>query len=242
MPMPFDPRWLLPGGSLYNVAADGPGTFSTPVSPDGAPQQEPPPEPPKPPPEITPRPPIFAGIGGMGTMAPMGTTAPVAPPTLSTPSPSGRTKETIPAYGPGASQPSVTQAPTLPIEPAFNPDVREAVRKSTPPGGTAATQAGNSWDDWIKRLKDPKMGPAIAALAKGFGAAKGPAPPGPYSMHMIGPTNPGFNQPNAGAAGQMLQETMKPKYALGRKRKERQDDPMQFEQDMYDFRRLRGRG
>jgi len=73
------------------------------------------------------------------------------------------------------------------------------------------------------------------------GSGKGPAPPGPYHMHMIGPTNPGANQPNIGSAQQMLEGVMKPKYALGRKRKERQDDPMQFEQDTYDFRRLKGR-
>ena len=91
-------------------------------------------------------------------------------------------------------------------------------------------------------LKDPKTGPMVAALAKGFGAGKGgPAPPPAFHVQ-IGQTNPGFNQPNAGSAQQMLQQLMQPKNALGRKRKERQDDPMQFEQDTYDFRRLKGRG
>jgi hypothetical protein len=242
MPMPFDPRWLMPGGSLYNVAADGNGTFSVPVQPDGQQQPNPPPvDPPKPPPENTPRPPIFAGVGGMGTMAPMGTTAPVAPPTLATPSPSGRTKEMIPAYGPGASQPSVTQAPTLPIEPAFNPDVREAVRKSTPPGGTAAgTPPGtpaaqpSAMDRLLAMQKDPKFGPAIAALAKSFGAGHGgPAPPAPWRSTMH-PGNPGFNQPQGGS--QMLQQLMQG--SAGAKAQaawEKQKGQRRREADRYDI-------
>jgi hypothetical protein len=240
----FMPGVIPPDGGFINVPTSGPGTFSVPVQSDGAPQQDPPPaEPEKP--LVTPRPPIMTGVGGLGVQTrvdpPTSPLTPVTPPTQTLPAPTGRPGDTVPAYGPGASQPSVTGAPTKPIEPAFNPDVREAVRKATPPGGTAATQAGNSWDDWIKRLKDPKMGPAIAALAKGFGAAKGPAPPGPYSMHMIGPTNPGFNQPNVGGAQQQLQQLMEGGIgAKAQKAWEKKKSQRRSEQDRYDI--LGGRG
>src|SRR4051812_38238809 len=142
----LDFRRFLPGvlpadGGFINVPTSGPGTFSVPVQSDGAPQQEP--TPPKPPPENVPennfgptnpigKPPIMTGVGGLTTMAPLGTTFPVTPPTQTLPSPTGRKDDVVPAYGPGVSQPSVTQAPTTPLEPAFNPDTREAVRKATP--------------------------------------------------------------------------------------------------------------
>jgi hypothetical protein len=132
------------------------------------------------------------------------------------------------------------------------PEVLTKIAPATPGGATAdprliptaasaAVKAGDSWEDRLMKMaKDPKFGPMISALAKAGGVGKGPAPPGPYHMHMIGPTNPGANQPNIGSAQQMLEGVMKPK-VWARKRKERTDDPFQSEQDMYDFRRLRGR-
>jgi hypothetical protein len=201
--------------------------------------------------------------GTEGSVFTMPTTGPQ---TFSTPvQPDGASQQQPPPAEPPPPLPGTSKTPEVKLAPPTVPDERtvpippasskvpEVLTKTpgtpderlTPTAAstapTAAT-AGNIWDRYMALMKDPKAGPAIAALAKGFGAGnKGPAPPPAFHVQ-IGQTNPGFNQPNAGSAQQMLQQLMQPKNALGRKRKERQDDPMQFEQDMYDFRRLRGRG
>ena len=228
----LDDWWKLnqqaPAGTMYNVQPGG--TFTTMF---GNPQPDP---------VGQPALPTFAA--GQ-PFAPAFQTATEPPPPAAPPV--GTPKQPEILTDPDASR---TVAPPS-ISPRKQPEVTTPIigpdnkptsddRLKPTPASTAAA-AGNEWDRVMKLVKDPKMGPAIAALAKMGGSGKGPAPPGPYHMHMIGPTNPGANQPNIGSAQQMLEGVMKPKYALGRKRKERQDDPMQFEQDTYDFRRLKGR-
>jgi hypothetical protein len=186
------------------------------------------------------------GPNGAGTFSVP--TQPSGAPQQDPPPPVGTPKQPEILTDPDTSR----TAPPPPISPRKQPEVTTPIigpdnkptsddRLKPTPASTAAA-AGNDWDRVMKWVKDPKNGAMIGALAKMGGGGKGPAPPGPYHMHMIGPTNPGFNQPNIGSAQQMLEGVMKPKYALGRKRKERQDDPYQFEQDTYDFRRLKGRG
>jgi hypothetical protein len=236
---PVDPRQIMasnPNVWATGGTASGPGTFSVPVQSDGAPQQKPPPAEPEKygPTNPAGKPPIMAGIGGAATLSPMGTAAPVTPPVT----PAGL-KE---VYGPGASQSSVTGAPTKPIEPAFNPDVREAVRETvrkTAEGGTPAVQAGNAMDKLMALQKEGKLGPVIAALAKSFGAGGGgPAPPAPWrsSMH---PGNPGFNQPQGGS--QMLQQLMESSISSkAQKAWEKKKSQQRRERDRYDI--LGGKG
>jgi hypothetical protein len=238
----FDPN------SVYNVAPGG--TFTTMMGPN------------PPPPDPTPIPappgsgPIATIMGGEPKQPEIltdpDTSRTIAPPPVGTPKQpeilaDPRDERTVPP-------PIVPDPP--PISPRKQPEVTTKIvgpdgkptsdDRLKPTAASTAVQAGNDWDRVMKLVKDPKFGSAIAALAKGGGAGKGPAPPGPYHMHMIGPSNPGFSPGNPGSAGQMLQgikeQIDKNKGKMyGRQRKERQDDPMQFEQDTYDFRRLRGR-
>jgi hypothetical protein len=235
----FLPGVMPPDGGFINVPTSGPGTFSVPVQSDGAPQQDPPPAAPDKygPLNPTGKSPVLAGVGGATTLSPIGTTAPVTPPVT----PPGL-KE---VYGPGASQPSVTQAPTKPVEPAFNPDVREAVRGAVAAQGTPAVQAGNFYDKLMAATKDPKFGPAIAALAKGMGGgSKAPeAHQAPFPRLDPAPNISGQLGGIASQAGQAMGDIRKKLAVFGPKpKKARTDDPHDREQDTYDFRRLKGRG
>jgi hypothetical protein len=234
----LDFRRFLPGivpqdiGMFTGGTASGPGSFSVPVQADGAAQQVPPPAEPEKygPTNPTGKPPVMAGVGGATTLSPMGTTSTVTPPVT----PAGL-KE---VYGPGASQSSVTQAPTKPIEPAFNPDVREAVRGAVAAqaAGTPAVQAGNIYDKLMKLQEEGKLGPMVSALAKMGGGGKGPAPPPAWHSTLQG-GNPGYHPGNPGSAAQVMQGLT----GGAEKREEaRKKKPRRNERDRYDI--LAGRG
>lgn len=239
----LDFRRFMPGvtpeNGFINVPASGPGTFSVPVQSDGAPQQEPPPAEPEKygPNNPNGKPPVLAGVGGMTTLSPMGTTAPVTPQTLTMPGTSGRSKEVVPAYGPGASQPSVTKAPTMPIEPAFNPDTRDAANATVAKTASPAVKSGNTWDEYMKMVKDGKLGPMLSALAKSSGAGAA-APPIPGAIHFGEPRMAQAHIPQGAEA--MMGDIRKKLAVFGPKpKKQRTDDPHDREQDTYDFRRLK---
>ena len=110
---------------------------------------------------------------------------------------------------------------------------------------TAASQAARekSFNEKLMDMyKDPKFAPALAALVKGMGGGAA-APPIPTARApQIAAGNPGYHQPDTGA-GAKLTEMRKGWGQFGPKpKKPRQDDPHQYEQDIYDFRRMRGRG
>ena len=114
-----------------------------------------------------------------------------------------------------------------------------------PTAASTAAQTGNIWDEWMKRVKDPKFGPAIAALAKGMGSGAGApvAHQAPYPRLDPAPNISGQLGTIASQAGQKLGEIRKGLAMFGPKpKKQRTDDPHDREQDTYDFRRLKGRG
>ena len=173
-----DPRKLMeqhPNVWATGGGPSGPGTFSTPMQADGAPQQQPPP-----PLVGTPKKPeILTGPRDERTVPP-----PVAPPT------SRKVPEVLtPIAGPDN-------------KPA--PDERLVPTPASTAPSTSATQSGNLWDRLMALQKDGKLGPAIAALAKmGGGGAGHPAPP-PWRSSMS-PSQPGYHPGNPGSAAQMMQ-------------------------------------
>lgn len=114
-----------------------------------------------------------------------------------------------------------------------------------PTAASTAAQTGNIWDEWMKRVKDPKFGPAIAALAKGMGSgAKAPeAHQAPFPRLDPAPNISGQLGGIASQAGQSMGEIRKGLKVFGPKpKKARTDDPHDREQETYDWRRARGRG
>lgn len=147
--------------------------------------------------------------------------------------------------------------PAAPPTSSKVPEVLTPIAPSTPGGPTAdprliptaASQAppALSFNDKLMAMyKDPKMGPAIAALAKGMGHGANSAPvahQAPFPRLDPAPNISGQLGTIASQAGQKLGEIRKGLAMFGPKpKKQRTDDPHDREQDTYDFRRLKGRG
>jgi hypothetical protein len=228
--------------SVYNMAPGG--TFTTML---GAPDPTPDPPPIPAPPGSGP---IATIMGGAPRQPEIQTdpdtartTAPPPPPPVGTP------KQPEILTDPDASR---TAPPAAPLPPARK--IPEVLTKTpgtpderlTPTAASTAAQTGNIWDEWMKRVKDPKMGPVIAALAKGMGHGANSAPvaqKAPFPQLDHAPNISGQLGTIASQAGQKLGEIRQGLKVFGPKpKKARQDDPHDREQDTYDFRRLKGRG
>lgn len=208
-------------GSVYNIAPGG--TFTTMF---GNPQPDPPGTPPLPtfaagqpfapafapfaqtpekPPENTPGNPKIPEVV---TPTPGTDERRVAPNTPKIPEllTGPRDERTVPPPIVPDPPPASRKVPEVltPIAGPDNKPARDERLVPTPASQTPAAAAGNDWDRIMKMMKDPKMGPAIAALSKLGGSGKGPAPPAPWRSTMH-PGNPGFNAGNPGSASQILQ-------------------------------------
>jgi len=203
-------------GSVYNIAPGG--TFTTMF---GNPQPDPAGQPAlptfaagqpfapafqtatePPPPVGTPKQPeILTDPDNARTVAPPPAGVPKKPEILTGP----RDERTVPPPAAPDPPPTSRKVPEV-LTPIAGPDNKPArdERLVPTPATTPAAAAGNDWDRIMKMMKDPKMGPAIAALSKLGGSGKGPAPPAPWRSTMH-PGNPGFNAGNPGSASQILQ-------------------------------------
>jgi hypothetical protein len=190
-----DPRQLMaanPNVWATGGGPSGPGTFAVPVGT---------PDPPKPPPEITPKPvipgdtnpagkpPVITTFGGIGTLSPLGTPAVVRPPAEPKPVVEGQPS----AYGPGVSQPAVTQAPTTPPL-GFGSQVTEKAidriqRGVATPIGQPTPDKADAWDEKFKKMiSSNDFSGAAKALSGAFGGKKGAPPP---VFHVSGPSGGG---------------------------------------------------
>jgi len=228
----LDDWWKLnpnAGGNVYNVQPGG--TFTT-MFGQPAPNEDNIPQAPV----GTPR------ISEILTPTPTPDPRTVPPPTPKVPEilTGPRDERTVP---PPAAPPTSSKVPEVltPIAPS-TPGGPTADPRLIPTAASTAAQTGNIWDEWMKRVKDPKFGPAIAALAKGMGSgAKAPeAHQAPFPRLDPAPNISGQLGGIASQAGQAMGDIRKKLAVFGPKpKKQRTDDPHDREQDTYDFRRLK---
>ena len=152
-----------------------------------------------------------------------------------------RFPDLAPTIAPGRRVPEMT----TPLPPSVPPDER------TPPPAAAPAEAAPTatGDPVVDKLRamigNPNFTSMIGTLAKSMGGGTKAPLGSPAPLTHAQPGRPGFHEPEGWAQGMIkqLQETAAQRNAgWKKKRQARTDDPHAQEQEMYDFRRLRGRG
>ena len=206
------------------------------------------------------RPPVLTRFPGSETLSPLGRPAQVKPPIIPDPLPQENARD----FGPMGSTPLATGAPTAmgvappmvvgeprPVMPTFgNPEQDKAVTRirtgvATPAGQPTLAKPETDMEKFRKAIEHKDFTGAAKALADAF--KKKPAPQ-PFKME--GSRSSGGSVKDLTGSGQALLATiMKERKGnalvagdLGRKQKKaRTDDPHEYEQERFDFRRRQGR-
>ena len=237
MPLGYDPfdfrRYLPPPASMYNIPvnADGsPGSFTSPVPTA---------------PEVTPRVVKTERVDPTGAVIPPTPGNPPGNPSISRP------EVTVPmAEGAGPDPRLVPTSRKVPevATPIVGPtgDPRAPDERLVPTPASTAPPPNTFNQELLKLLDNKDFSGAMKALSGAFGKPPPAPPPFKVSGHSGGG---GGVRDLSGSGQQLLASVMKGRKGgsliggdLGKRaKKARQDDPHEYEQEKFDWRRRQGR-